>query len=44
MKHNANNNNNNMVIDQYRIQFSGPPRDISNPCSAPLNAGEWWFN
>ena len=38
------NNNNNMLIVQYPMQFSGPPRNISNPCSAPLCAGEWWFN
>ena len=34
----------NMLIVHYPMQFSGPPRNISNPCSAPLCAGEWWFN
>ena len=37
-------NNNNMLIVQYPMQFSEPPRNISNPCSALLRAGEWWFN
>ena len=41
---NNNDNNNNMLIVQYPMQFSGPPRNISNPCSAPLCAGELWFN
>ena len=27
-------NNNNMPIVQYPMQFSGPPRNISDPCSA----------
>ena len=22
---------------------SGPPRNINNPCTAPICAGEWWF-
>ena len=39
-----NNNNNNMLIVQYPMQFRGPPGNISNPCSAPFGAGEWWFN
>ena len=39
-----NNTNTNMLIVQYPMQFSGPPRNMSNPCSAPLCAGEWWFN
>ena len=27
-----------MLIVQYPMQFSGPPRSNSNPCSAPLIA------
>ena len=35
----------NMLIVQYPMQYCGPPRNISkNPCTAPLCAGEWWFN
>ena len=26
----------------FVVQFSGPPINISNPCSAPLCAGEFW--
>ena len=26
----------NMFIVQYQMQFSGPLRNISNPCSVPL--------
>ena len=33
-----------MLIVKYPMQFSGPPRKTSNPCSAPLYADEWWFN
>ena len=42
--YNNNNNNNSMFMVQYPIQFSGPLRNISNLCSAPLYAGKWWFN
>ena len=33
----------NMFIVQYPMQFRGPPRNVSNLCSAPFYAGEWWF-
>ena len=33
------NNNNSMLIVQYPVQFSGPPRNISNPCSTLLCTG-----
>ena len=33
---------NNMLTVQYPIQFSGPLRNISNSCSAPLCSGEWF--
>ena len=33
-----------MPIVQYPMQFSGPLRNMCNQCSAPLRAGEWWFN
>ena len=36
--------NNNMFVVQYPIRFNGPPRNINKSCSAPLCAGEWWFN
>ena len=29
----------NILIVQYLMQFSGPPRNIGNSCSAPLCAG-----
>ena len=35
-----NKNNNNMLIVKYPMQFSGPPKNIGNPCSAPLYADE----
>ena len=31
-----------MLIVQYPMQFNGHPRNISNPCSAQLCAGERW--
>ena len=33
-----------MLIVQYPMQFNRLLRNISNPCSAPLCADEWWLN
>ena len=35
-----NNNNDNVLKVQYPMQFNGPPRNITNPCSAPLFASQ----